>query len=113
MNLLYIPCPDLDSARTIAKACLAERLIGCANIIPQMESHYLWEGQLESSQEVLLIIKTQSDPTLLEKLHKKIESLHPYKVPCLMSFQPESINGPYRDWLYANMNLPANTKESL
>lgn len=113
MNVFYIPCPDLDSARTIAKACLKERLVGCANIIPQMESHYLWEGQLESSQEVLLILKTNSAPELLDRLKERIKSLHPYQIPCLMSCKPESINSPYRDWLYSNLSLPANTKESL
>lgn len=52
--------------RRLAKAALEAKLAACANIVPAIESHYWWEGELESSDEVLLIFKTRQQ--LLPKL---------------------------------------------
>ena len=65
----------MEMARQIANQLLSENLIACANILPQMESLYKWEGQLENSKEVVLILKT-SDHQLNEAMERIAQSLN-------------------------------------
>ena len=50
--IVLVTAPDLKTARALAKAALRARLIACANLIPRIESHYRWQGKIESGTEV-------------------------------------------------------------
>ena len=56
--MVLVTAPDLKTARKLARAALEARLIACANIVPRIESHYRWEGKIESGKELLLVMKT-------------------------------------------------------
>ncbi len=56
--IVLVTAPNLKTARKLAKAALELRLVACANIVPRVESHYWWQGKIESAAEVLLILKT-------------------------------------------------------
>lgn len=99
MILFYIPCPDKPSAETIARALLEEKSVGCANIIPGMESMYWWEGKIETSSEYILILKTLKTPDAQERITKRVQELHPYDVPCVMTLPVLGINESYKKWL--------------
>jgi periplasmic divalent cation tolerance protein len=75
-KVVLVTAPDLKTARTLTKAALAARLIACANLVPKIESHYWWHGKMESSKEVLMILKTTRPR--LAALEKLILKLHPY-----------------------------------
>lgn len=47
----------MEEARRLAAALLERRLVACVNLVPGVESLYEWEGRLETSQEVLMLIK--------------------------------------------------------
>jgi len=66
----------MKAARRLAKDALATRLMACANLIPRVESHYRWQGRLERSGEVLMILKTTR--ARLAALEKLILAKHPY-----------------------------------
>lgn len=99
MILFYIPCPDKASAENIGHTLLSEKLIACANIIPGMESIYRWEGVQEISSEYILLLKTIKSANAEEKITKRVEALHPYKVPCVMILSILGINESYKKWL--------------
>ncbi|WP_413575495.1 divalent-cation tolerance protein CutA [Bdellovibrio sp. HCB290] len=99
MQIYYIPCPDKESAENIARTLLQEKLIGCANIIPGMSSMYWWEGKIESSQEVVLILKTIKGRDAGKNLQSRVQELHPYDVPCVMALNVASINDSFKNWL--------------
>jgi periplasmic divalent cation tolerance protein len=71
--------PDLEVARKIATAALSAKAAACANIIPQIESHYWWEGKIEQATEVLVIFKTSQERQLA--LQEVVTANHPYKTP--------------------------------
>ena len=56
--LVLVTAPNLKIARRLAREALRARLIACANLVPKIESHYRWQGKIESSPEVLLLLKT-------------------------------------------------------
>jgi len=57
-QLVLCTCPDQDSAQTIAEHLVDQGLAACVNILPGIQSIYTWQGKRESSQELLLVIKT-------------------------------------------------------
>ena len=78
-SIVFVSAPELKTARILAKAALQSRLVACANLIPKIESHYWWQGKLESSAEVLIIFKTTKGK--LKALERLIIANHPYDTP--------------------------------
>ena len=95
-----VTAPDLKTARRLAKAALQARVIACANLVPRVESHYWWQGKLEHSSEVLLILKTTT--ARLARLEKLILAGHPYDTPEFIVLPLRSGNKRYLDWLKAS-----------
>ena len=56
--LLLCNTPDADCARRLAHALVTQRLAACVNLLPEVESVYHWQGQLESAREIPLLCKT-------------------------------------------------------
>ena len=96
-TIVLVTAPDLKTARSLAKGALQARLIACANLIPKVESHYRWQGKIESSAEVLLVLKTQKSK--LAALEKLIIARHPYDTPEFLVLPLSAGNKKYLDWL--------------
>ncbi len=99
--LVLVTAPDLKTARKLAKAALEAKLIACANLVPKIESHYRWQGKVESNAEVLLMMKTAK--AKLAALEKLIVSLHPYDTPEFVTLPLSGGNKRYLDWLGASL----------
>ncbi|MGA9777641.1 MAG: divalent-cation tolerance protein CutA [Verrucomicrobiia bacterium] len=95
-----VTVPDLKTARVLAKAALMARLIACANLLPKTESHYRWQGEIESGSEVLLVLKTQR--SRLPALEKLILAKHPYDTPEFLVLPLLAGNQRYLGWLNLN-----------
>ena len=98
--IVLVTAPDLKTARALAKAALTARLIACANLVPKIESHYWWQGKIESSPEVLLLLKTRR--TRLAALEKFILAHHPYDTPEFLVLPVSAGNAKYLAWLAAS-----------
>ena len=95
--LALVTAPDLNTARTLAKAALEAQLAACANLIHDLESHYWWRGKLAKGAEVLLLFKTlRSKLRLLEEL---IVAKHPYDTPEFIVLEVKTGNKRYLDWV--------------
>lgn len=81
----------------MAGLLISKRLAACVQLVPNLESHYRWEGKKETSKEILLIIKTKAP------LYKKVESAilknHSYQVPEIICLPITKGSKAYLDWL--------------
>ena len=84
-------------AQAIANTLVAKRLAGCAQIIGPITSTYWWEGQIETAEEWLCVIKSRRD--LYEELEKAIRELHPYDVPEILAVPVAAGSKDYLEWL--------------
>src|ERR1039457_350566 len=98
--IVLVTAPDLKTARALAKAALSARLIACANLVSKIESHYWWQGKVESGAEVLLILKTQKSK--LAALEKLVLAKHPYDTPEFLVLPVSAGSNKYLDWLVAS-----------
>src|SRR5512136_246025 len=95
--VVLVTVPDLGTGRKLARAALAARLVACANLIPRIESHYWWQGKLESCPEVLLLMKTTT--TRLAALGGLVVAQHPYDTPEFIVLPITCGNKRYLAWL--------------
>jgi len=98
--LVLVTVPDLKTARRLAQLALKARLIACANLLPKLESHYRWLGKLETSTEVLVILKTRR--ASLRRLETLVLKTHPYDTPEFLVLGLHSGTGKYLAWLAAS-----------
>ena len=96
-TVVLVTAPDLKTARALAQSVLQARLAACVNLVPRIESHYWWQGKLESGAEVLLVIKTTQ--AKLAALEKAVLAGHPYDTPEILVLPVQAGTRRYLDWL--------------
>ena len=84
-------------ADALAKGLVAARLAACVNVIPNVISHYRWEGKLHKDAEALLVIKTRA--SLLKKVETYVKKNHPYTVPEVLALPVAGGSKDYLAWL--------------
>ena len=87
-----------EEAKKISKILLKERLVACANIIPEIESLYWWKEEIQEEKEVIAYFKTKKK--LERVVIARIKELHSYDVPAIYAIESmELIYEPYREWV--------------
>lgn len=95
--LVLNTCPDVDTATRIANQLVTERLAACVNVIPGLQSIYIWNSVLENNSECLLLIKTRRDA--YTALEQRIFELHPYELPEVIAVSVEAGLAGYLSWI--------------
>ena len=96
-RVCMVTVPDRDTALKIADDLVRSRLCACANLLPGVESVYAWQGQIETSAEVLMLIKTQQ--SCITALDARIRELHPYSVYEFVVLPVLAGNLNYLNWI--------------
>ncbi len=104
-TLVLVTAPDVDVARRLARLALEARLVACANLLPQVESHYWWQGKLECSPEVMLLFKTTRRQ--IRALEQLILGNHPYDTPEFVTVPLAGGSGRYLDWIRGSVQPAA------
>lgn len=97
VSVLYSTTDTLESAKTIARSLVKEKLVACVHILPKIESIYRWQGKIEEASECVILVKT-SDRNVQSTI-QKIRSLHPYEVPEILVFPPVGGLKEYLDYV--------------
>ena len=97
--ILYTTWPDAEKAEAVGAEAVAERLAACANISAPISSIYRWEGAVERSIEVPMILKTSARTALA--LRDFLRTRHPYEIPCILTLcVDETLSDPtYLEWI--------------
>ena len=96
-RMVYVTCPDIETARRIARALVEHFEAACVNIVPGMESVYRWQGKIEIDSELLLLIKTRAEQ--VPALQARVTALHPDDVPEMVAVPIIEGSAAYLDWL--------------
>ncbi len=65
--------------RRLASILVTERLAACVSASAEIESTYRWEGQVETSRERQIVMKTTA--ARVAALEARIHALHDYALP--------------------------------
>lgn len=100
-RVVLVTAPEVETARRIALQVLGSQLVACVNLVPGIESHYWWQGRLESGQEVLMVMKTTAGR--IPALKEAVLAAHPYDTAAFVVLPIESGSERYLDWIRASV----------
>ena len=87
---------DENIADRISTTLLKDHLVACVQS-HTVQSKYHWNGTLETSEEILLQMKTKA--SLFEEIKVQIEALHSYDVPEIIMTPILDANDDYLKWI--------------
>jgi periplasmic divalent cation tolerance protein len=95
--LVLTNLPDQAVAEALAQVLVEERLAACVNVLAACRSVYRWQGAVETSNEVPLLIKTTSER--YPALEAAILAHHPYELPEVVAWPIERGLPGYLAWV--------------
>lgn len=95
--LVMTNVPNEDTASTIARRLVENRLSACVNLLPSVRSVYRWKGLLEEANEITLLIKTTK--ARYAELEAAIIAEHPYEVPEIIALSVAAGLPAYLEWI--------------
>ncbi|MGA3090557.1 MAG: divalent-cation tolerance protein CutA [Terriglobales bacterium] len=96
-RLVLTTCASHEEARNIAHTLVERQLAACVNIIPQIESVYRWQGEVETATEWLLIVKTTVEA--FDRVREALSALHSYELPECIEIGVEDGSEEYLAWM--------------
>lgn len=101
--LVITNLPDADTARGLAEMLVEQRLAACVNILAPCRSLYRWQGKIEETQEVPLLIKTSA--ARYPELEAAIRAAHPYELPEIVALPLTRALPEYLAWVAGETTL--------
>ncbi len=94
-------CESRSLAQKIAAQLIQHKLAACVQIAGPIESHFRWEGRIETSQEWKCVCKTTLPR--YEQVQSMIQSLHTYDVPEIIATNVVRVSADYLAWADAEL----------
>lgn len=97
IRFVYMTAKDQNEAREIGGHLVNARLAACVNILGDINSLYVWKGELQDDRETAFIAKTTEEnlPALIEAVKAK----HSYECPCVIALPVSDGNPDFMDWI--------------
>jgi periplasmic divalent cation tolerance protein len=105
--LVLVTAKDTVQAENISRVLLQKRLAACCSIVKDVRSLYLWQGKLEDSREVLLLIKTRQ--ALFKALERAVKAAHSYTTPEIIALPVAAASPQYLKWIRDSTVAPGKT----
>jgi periplasmic divalent cation tolerance protein len=93
---LVLTCGSWQEAQKIVDSLLGQKLIACAEFL-EVKSRFQWKGDIETNDEIKLIMTTISDH--FDTIEQEIKKLHSYETFVLQQIPITHINQAAADWL--------------
>jgi len=88
---------EKEDGLKVARLLLGERLAACAQLSGPITSCYHWHDKVVTETEFTLSLKTIS--SLYEKVEKRLNEIHPYEVPEIVSYDIARVSKEYITWV--------------
>jgi periplasmic divalent cation tolerance protein len=89
--------PDRDGALKLGRDLIARRLAACVNVLAPCASVYRWKGEVETAEEVPVLIKTRA--ARYPEVEAAIRELHPYELPEIVAVPAVRGLDEYLQWV--------------
>jgi periplasmic divalent cation tolerance protein len=99
--VVFMTAPAADEARRIANELVERQLAACVQILPEIESVYRWNGEVQRDKEILILAKTTA--AQFDDLERAVREIHSYDTPEIVAVPMAHVSEPYRAWLADNV----------
>ena len=86
----------------MAEQLVKRKLAACVNILPNVDSVYMWQGEVSYATECKLLIKTKSEK--MNEVIQTIKQLHSYEIPEIQVVDVATGNLAYFNWMDEVLN---------
>lgn len=100
--LVFTNVPDAATANQLAEALVTQKLAACVNILSPCQSVYIWEGKVEHTNEIPMLIKTTQ--LQYDALQAAIIKAHPYELPEIISINVDGGLPRYLQWVTTQLS---------
>lgn len=100
--VVMITAASQDEARSLARLLIEERLAACVQVLPAMQSLYVWQGSIEQSDEVLLLAKTTLD--VFSHIEDAVKRRHSYDTPEIIALPIIASSASYLSWMMEHVS---------
>jgi len=94
--IIYVTFGCLSNAKEVARKAIKAQMAACINIIPDAISFYEWEGNIEETSEVIMVIKTIK--SCQDQLITFIKTHHDYEEPAIICLPIKGGSATYLKW---------------
>ncbi len=101
--VIITTCASKEEAEELMQKLLKARLIACANIIPGVQSWFLWNGEITKENEVVVLMKSRKK--YYPEIEEWIKTHHSYEVPEIIALPIVSASQDYLEWLHEETSL--------
>jgi periplasmic divalent cation tolerance protein len=95
--IVLVTASSRKEAAKIGRAAVKKNVAACVNIVPSVTSIFRWRGEVQSSREALLMVKTSD--RRYAALEKLIRSMHSYDLPEIIALNIERGLSQYIAWV--------------
>ena len=99
--VVLLTAADGAEATRIAELLVNKKLAACVQILPEIESVYRWDGEVQRDREILILAKTTA--AQFDDLEKAVREIHSYDTPEIVAVPMSHVSEPYRAWLLDNV----------
>ncbi len=102
MLIAWTTVPTKAIANQLASEIVQARLAVCVQVEGPIESHYIWEGTQEKTEEYRLTFKAL--PSQIIPLETRVHAHHPYQTPEWVVVKAEHVAEKYLSWARTTPN---------
>jgi len=96
---IYVPCQNLDTAKTIAKILVEKRMAGKVDVVPTNSFSRDNGGVAEISGATMIIMTIDKHVQDIEDL---VREYYQDGIPCMATISLYRLNRDFKDWLIAS-----------
>lgn len=89
--------PNKKSAMLCAEALIDQHVAACVNVLSPCASVYRWQGKVESTDEIPILIKTERQH--YDRVEQLIKMMHPYELPEVILVPIDNGLPAYLQWI--------------
>lgn len=94
---VHVTTSDRESALRIAHALVDGGLAACVQVVPGVTSVYVWDGEVQETDEHLLLVK--STAAGFGPIRDRVRDEHPYDTPEVPAVPVADADTQYASWV--------------
>lgn len=98
--VVVMTAATVEEAGRIANSLIARRLAACVQVLPEIQSVYVWNGEVQRDREVLLFAK--STRANFHRLAAEVRAVHSYETPEIVALPIVAASPSYLKWLISS-----------
>jgi len=95
--VVLMTAPSAEEAMRIAEMLVERKLAACVQILPPMTSIYVWKGEVQRENEIMLVAK--STRAKFDELEDAVRAVHSYETPEIIALPIVAGSQSYLSWL--------------